>query len=325
MTEPIVIYPDNPTGTSMFSPSDDVHVYVCRSNLFGSQQLGNKRLFHCGVLFRSGCSSWAIDLSIKGDMSSLLPKVGKQGNVVLDNGIVLGYYPPENETAWSAYWNRISDRVCTISHHQYEKLLDYILTKYVPNYDEYALFSVVGVPRFASDEEEELMATKVYTQSNVCDTLPIKCFRWLLKHHGVRIHEFPMQWITLSVGHKPEKVTNLSDPGLVAYAKEMDVFRTALADIASRDYKGLILAVQQIIAAGIPFLKYVRSYSKRDHRAHFYRLRADDVSLSVVDVMQELPQPRNNRMLCLLVSLAVSILFACLVIYWSGVRRNACT
>ena len=48
-----------------------MNLYVCRTDVFGSKVLGDRGLFHSGLLFESGENTWVIDLSIKGNMGVL--------------------------------------------------------------------------------------------------------------------------------------------------------------------------------------------------------------------------------------------------------------
>ena len=281
----VIIFPST-TNTDIFKPNEYVNLYVCRTNVFGSKVLGDRGLFHSGLLFESGENTWVIDLSIKGNMGGLIPYINN-GDVTLDNYTVLEYYSPATKNTWEKYWSNKGKKICSISPSLYKKLIDYILREIGPRYNRYALFSISSKPFYTIRGNKASSTSTIYTSDNTCDKLPMRCFEWLQKEHGVRSEVFPITLILLSIDQKPTLITNMNDNGLVKYTTTIRKYINLFNDfnkIHSKDVDGLYSSITNLQQSDVNILEYVVSLNNDTEKVEWYKLPVNDVSISATDV-----------------------------------------
>jgi hypothetical protein len=292
---PVPVFPVKGKRPEMHQPTSDCTLHVVRTMLFGSVALGNKGIYHHGLLMKTDDAIWVLDLSIQGAMSSLIPYLDKNGNVTIDNLIVIGYYPPSEHDQWGDYWQFETDPICTISASLYHNLAHYLIDIFSPTHNRYDIFMITDKPHYNITGDIEHSWSTIFASPNTCDKLPLAAFEWLHKHHSVSIKEFPIERIVLETEIRPEKITNMKDPGLVAYAREMSQYINVFKDIDSHNYKGLFEAISTLSKhVGIPFLQYVVALDPKTKEQHFYKMNVKDLAVSGTDVFYQFPTSQES-------------------------------
>lgn len=309
---PLIIFP--PNEKSIIVKKDvPVDLYVVRTNLFGSEILGNRGLYHAGLLFESENISWVIDLSIEGNMGAMIPYLTNDGEVEVNNPIVLEYYSPETIDSWRDYWNIKSDKICTISPYVYDKLLDYIMKTLGPKYDRYIPFSITNKPFYTVNGEQDKIVSIIYASDNTCDKFPMRCFEWLHKNHSIDIKPFPITHMVLTVNQKPIPITDMKDPGLVSYTKKMQNYIESFKKINSKDPASLIDIYKYYSSKkednDINTLEYVLSLDNLTQKPQWYKLPIDDVAISVQDMYFKIINKSNYTLIIVLAVLLAILLF----------------
>lgn len=302
-----------PSGDQTIVPKSDsdVDLYVVRSNLFGSRILGNRGLYHTGLMFQSQNSAWVIDLAINNNFSSLIPYLNDEGEVSTDNSIIIEYYSPDTQESWKSYWKYKSSKICTLSPQLYDKLIDYILKELAPKYDRYILFSISNKPLYNISGKQDIMVSEMYSADNTCDKLPMRCFEWLQKNHNVKIQSFPITRIVLSVDQNPIPITDMKDPGLVEYTRKIQNYKEIFSKIHSKDPSSMISLYEQHKLMNNDYfniLEYVLSLDNKTYKPQWYKLPTNDVSISAEDMYFRIPQKNGRWTLIIIIIIALLIL-----------------
>lgn len=303
--QPTIIFPTNSQPT--ISKTDkDVDLYVVRTDVFGSKLLGDRGLYHSGLMFRSKSTSWVIDLSIKGSMVSIIPYITKDGEVAVDNPIIIEYYSPETEQLWQSYWTNKGSKICTLSPQLYNKLLDYMLKELAPAYDKYIPFSISNKPFYSISGKQDTIVSEIYASDNTCDKLPMRCFEWLQDNHGIDCKPFPVTRMVLSVDQKPIPIKNLKDPGLIDYTDKIQKYVQIFSKIHRKDPSSMVdlydlLSKQQ----NLNILEYILALDNATHKPQWYKLPTRDVSISAEDMYFQLPKRDNNLTVIIVVVLGL--------------------
>jgi hypothetical protein len=278
-------YPTAPPGFEFHRPSGPVECRVVRADLVGIAALGARGIFHAGLLFSTPSAEWAIELTIP-SFGTLVPKI-VDGAVEVDNFVVLGYYPPLDAHLWRSYWTHTSKTVCTISPAQYAGLMKHVVARIGPQSPRYVLFNTMGKPNLVLDGDVEVQTDYTYTADNTCDKLPMRCFEYLRSAHGVSIGAFPITRVALQSLTPPRKVDS-TDPGLLAYAREVGGFVDAFTKLASKHYLGAVELLLTLSTAHIGAFRYVLSLDFDTNEQSYYMLPLEDTSLSISDVYMDL-------------------------------------
>ncbi len=269
-----------PLGTPMYHPKGPVECFVVRANLFGSDLLGRRGAYHSGILFRADDREWAFELVLS-DFAALVPDI-VNGHVSAEPFITLGYYAPLDAHLWRSYWSYTSARVCTLSPAQYEATVSQILTVIAPTYDKYVVFGIAAVPTVRRNGRHEQQTDLNYTEDAVCDKLPKHTFEFLAKK-GIRCGPFPIMRSVLQTPTPPVKLAT-DDPGLLAYAREMQRLKRVFAEIKGQDLHAVIDIYMAFKTDRIAPFRYVMSIEPTTHAVSYYLLPSNDVAVSVTDV-----------------------------------------
>jgi hypothetical protein len=278
-----------PLGVQMYRPSGPVECRVVRADLFGAKVAGHDGVYHSGILFQADGREWAFELVLD-DYSSLVPDI-VNGRVTNSNFVTLGYYPPLDAHLWRSYWSYTSPLTCTITAAQYAGLVHYVLTGFGPTFLTYDIFGVQAKPVVTQNGRRERQTDRIYTVDNICDKLPMRCFMHVAGV-GVRVAPFP---IMRSVLQSPEPPVRLAadDPGLLAYAREMQRYKRAFGMLAAKDLLGVFSLFASIKLAQIGAFRYVLSLDPKTFEQSYYLLPTDDVTLSLTDVFLHLDSGRS--------------------------------
>jgi hypothetical protein len=286
---------------------EDVDLYVYRTNVFGSKALGDRGLYHSGLLFESGSKSWVIDLSIYKDMGTLIPNIIND-TVVPNNINVLEYYSPEDKSKWSSYWNIKSEKICTISPKIYIKLLSYILDDFAKIYKYYVLLSISNKPLYIIKNNKGTTVSIEYTDDNTCDKLPMRCFEWLNKKYNISIKPFPITRLVMGIDSLPVKITNMKDPGLLSYVMSLHKYIDIMEAINKKDYSTVFTILQRLNDNKFNILEYTQSIDPDTKEQFFYKLPSTDVSLSAIDLYYKIDNKSMNYLLITILILVILII-----------------
>jgi len=318
--DPIIIFPSDKKPL-IAKPDGPVDLYVCRTDVFGSKLLGDRGLYHSGLLFEYGNTSWVIDLSIKGSMAALIPQLTNDGKVIVDNPIVLEYYSPESANSWQPYWDNKGTKICTISSSLYNKLIDYILNTFAPFYNRYIPFGITNKPFYYISGNEDKIDSTIYAIDNTCDKLPMRCFEWLQKEHGVTSLPFPVTRLVLSVDEKPIPITNMKDTGLVAYTKMMQNYVQAFEKIHRKDPSSFINIIDLLTRTEeTNILEYVLSLDNVTQKPQWYKLPNTDVSISAEDMYFKLD---NRRVYTIIIVVSLILLVIAILLFLAFKSRES--
>lgn len=286
------IFYRKPLGVPMYKPTESVDCFVVRADLFGKHAFGQRGVYHTGMLFKTRDKEWALELVLN-DFSTLLPRI-VNGKAVNDNFMTLGYYPPLDAHLWRSYWTVTSARVCTLTPIQYEALVHWILSDFGPAFPRYVPFGITGKPVAVVGVESERQTDRVYTIQNTCDKLGMRSFEWLASYQGVKVEPFPVTRLALQTALAPVRVAP-TDPGLLAYAREIESFRGDFAALSNKDYGGLIKLMVDLKTAKVGPFQYTLSLDPVTFEQSFYELSPNDLTVSISDVLVRVnPRPAHQ-------------------------------
>jgi hypothetical protein len=280
MSEPI--FHRTSKSVPMYEPTASVDCYVVRAALFGIEELGKRGIYHSGILFNSIGRQWAFEL-ILSDFGNLIPRIVNEA-VEVDNFITIGYYPPLDAHLWRSYWTETSARVCTIEPMQYKALVEYILQDFGPRFPRYVPFGIYGKPMVnLLGSSTEIQTSNVYTVDNTCDKLPMHCFQWLSSAYSVLVAPFPVTRIALQTPTPPKRMSPTSSE-LLAYAQELDAFKSEFSLISHRNYLALPALWYSLKHAKSGPFRYALSIDPVTSEQSYYQLPKDDVTVAITDV-----------------------------------------
>ncbi len=285
-------YPNRPAGLALYEPTGPVECRVVRADLVGAAAFGARGIFHAGLLFSTPEAEWAIELTIP-SFGELVPTV-QDGKVVANNRMSLNYYRPLDAHLWRPYWTLTSDLVCTITPHQYRGAMKHVTDVIGPQFPYYVLATIAYKPNLRFEGQTGVQTTTVQDQDNTCDKLPLRIFEYLHSAHGVRIAPFPVTRIFVQITDRARKVAP-DDPGLLAYARELDSITGALADLGNKNYVGALKVIAGFIAGDkvAPFRYFLGLDLEPPYAQSYYLVPSYDSSISISDVMLDLGPPQH--------------------------------
>lgn len=274
-SSPVIVYPSEDPRVYVPPEGTEIDMKIVRSSLFGSDIFGEKGIYHQGLMFvtrEQVPKAWVIDM-IMTDWSKLFPVWDPEAaRISMSNDMSLEYYSPET-APWNNYWTHTTDSLCRLTVGEYVECLKYIFTGYTRDYNKYCLFGISGVPRVEYTGERESTETVVYSWSNTCDKFTERVFGWIYESLGKEVRSHPLTRATIEVNTPPVEIKDVSDPGLVAYGKQMAQLEKLLGSINKRDVGGVyetVLRLQK--SGGIKIFNYVFSYGSQGGEEKIYRL-----------------------------------------------------
>lgn len=287
----VEFFPKRPPGFAFHKPDGPVECRVVRADLVGLAAFGARGIFHTGLLFSTPQAKWAIELTIQ-NFAELIPTI-VNGSVQANSLVKLGYYPPADVAKWLSYWTVTSDVICTITPEQYSATMKQVTDVIGPQFPYYSIFGITSKPNLRLAGQTGIKTTQLQTQPNTCDRLVEHVFQYLHGSHGVECRPFPITRAYVQIVGQARKVDR-QDPGLLAYARELDNLVGALAKLGNKNY---IAAAEMLFDASQnavqPFRYFFSLELDAPYTAGFYVVPSEDTSVTITDVLVDLGRARH--------------------------------